>query len=134
MKSKSQLNKLHSSSQPEPTRPNDIYSALPELISSSQVTQSDPSQKTKSKIIKKQQLKFKYQCGHCPKKFAKRSNLRDHVSIHNMTKPFECNFCLKRFRQKGHLTYHKSHVHKDQTQIELINEIQKQQQERQTYL
>jgi hypothetical protein len=45
-------------------------------------------------------------CGICQKVFQKPSQLRMHVNIHYMERPFKCNDCAVSFRTKGHLVKH----------------------------
>lgn len=45
-------------------------------------------------------------CGICKKVFAKASQLRLHVNIHYMERPFRCEDCSVSFRTKGHLVKH----------------------------
>ena len=48
----------------------------------------------------------KSECGICKKVFSKASQLRLHVNIHYMERPFRCEDCAVSFRTKGHLLKH----------------------------
>jgi uncharacterized Zn-finger protein len=48
------------------------------------------------------------QCKHCPLKFPKLCNLRDHVRIHQDSMPFKCKYCKKSFTQAGNRDRHQS--------------------------
>ena len=48
----------------------------------------------------------KSECGLCKKVFSKASQLRLHVNIHYMERPFRCEDCAVSFRTKGHLLKH----------------------------
>jgi len=45
-------------------------------------------------------------CGVCNREFDKRCNLKDHLRIHTMHKPFNCEACGKSFKQKAQLSKH----------------------------
>ena len=45
-------------------------------------------------------------CTVCRRGFNSRSNLRSHMRIHTMEKPFECKFCKKSFSQSSTLRNH----------------------------
>ena len=51
----------------------------------------------------------KSECGICKKVFSKASQLRLHVNIHYMERPFRCEDCAVSFRTKGHLLKHYKH-------------------------
>ena len=48
------------------------------------------------------------QCKHCPLKFPKLCNLRDHIRIHLDSMPFTCKYCNKSFTQAGNRDRHQS--------------------------
>ena len=45
-------------------------------------------------------------CTVCRRGFNSRSNLRSHMRIHTLEKPFECKFCKKAFSQSSTLRNH----------------------------
>lgn len=48
----------------------------------------------------------KLRCVLCRRAFNSRSNLRSHMRIHTMEKPFSCKFCNKCFSQSSTLRNH----------------------------
>lgn len=52
-----------------------------------------------------------YACQLCDKKFARRSTLLNHQSVHTGAKPFSCNICQQRFKTKFNLKIHRLEFH-----------------------
>lgn len=48
----------------------------------------------------------KWRCILCRRGFNSRSNLRSHMRIHTLEKPFSCKFCGRRFSQSSTLRNH----------------------------
>lgn len=51
-------------------------------------------------------LPGRLRCTVCRRGFNSRSNLRSHMRIHTLEKPFECKFCKKTFSQSSTLRNH----------------------------
>ena len=66
-------------------------------------------EKTKE-IESKTNIRF-FQCTMCPKIFAAREHLIEHVNTHQGLKPVKCRICGKGFSSKGNMMQHeKSHM------------------------
>ncbi|XP_044752040.1 gastrula zinc finger protein XlCGF26.1-like [Coccinella septempunctata] len=52
------------------------------------------------------EIKNKYQCDECPKRFGTKPNLMAHKRIHSGVKDYTCDQCGKSFFQKGNLDNH----------------------------
>uniref|UniRef100_A0A8C6TWU9 C2H2-type domain-containing protein n=1 Tax=Neogobius melanostomus TaxID=47308 RepID=A0A8C6TWU9_9GOBI len=50
--------------------------------------------------------KKKHQCSVCPKRFATRQGLQDHIRVHTGERPYSCSICEKRFARHGYLYRH----------------------------
>ncbi|XP_053380239.1 PR domain zinc finger protein 12-like [Mercenaria mercenaria] len=51
-------------------------------------------------------LSGKWHCVLCQRGFNSRSNLRSHMRIHTLEKPFSCKFCARKFSQSSTLRNH----------------------------
>ncbi|XP_058063175.1 gastrula zinc finger protein XlCGF8.2DB-like [Anopheles bellator] len=58
--------------------------------------------------------KDQHKCPHCPGKFARPCQLKDHIRIHTGEKPFHCNVCSKKFHAARNLHIHMKIHNKDQ--------------------
>lgn len=67
--------------------------------------QSSP-QTTLNHLVKNTLEEDERNCPICCKFFIKPSQLRLHMNIHYLERPFRCETCAKRFRSKGHLQKH----------------------------
>ena len=52
-----------------------------------------------------------FQCHLCPKSFAEKSILKNHISRHSKEKPLKCDFCSKHFKTKQEkIKHHRTHT------------------------
>ncbi|XP_049276169.1 Krueppel-like factor 16 [Rhipicephalus sanguineus] len=47
-----------------------------------------------------------FHCHLCPKRFARKHVLENHIRTHTGERPFQCPSCLKDFARKDYLNYH----------------------------
>ena len=47
-----------------------------------------------------------FKCQTCDKRFSNKSNLNQHIKIHDELKAFKCDVCFKAFHQKSNLVKH----------------------------
>ena len=52
-------------------------------------------------------MKKPFECRECHKRFAQKSTLISHKTVHTGEKPFECDKCFQKFAHKSNLTRHK---------------------------
>ncbi|XP_060572639.1 PR domain zinc finger protein 12-like [Ruditapes philippinarum] len=96
-----------------------LYMGIPSSYKKESHTKEKLSLTTKKKASKKQEhlqnevpksinflLPGKWHCVLCQRGFNSRSNLRSHMRIHTLEKPFSCKYCSRKFSQSSTLRNH----------------------------
>ena len=66
----------------------------------------DPVYKFNPERVKSNVVPGRLKCTLCRRGFNSRSNLRSHMRIHTLEKPFQCKYCKKSFSQSSTLRNH----------------------------
>ncbi|XP_017835345.1 gastrula zinc finger protein XlCGF8.2DB-like [Drosophila busckii] len=48
-----------------------------------------------------------FQCGKCPRNYARKTHLKDHMRSHSVQRDFACGICERKFKRSQELTRHK---------------------------
>lgn len=70
------------------------------------LSEVDPIYKFSHERVKSNVVPGRLKCTLCRRGFNSRSNLRSHMRIHTLEKPFQCKYCKKSFSQSSTLRNH----------------------------
>lgn len=77
-----------------------------QIFSFSFSSSEEPIYKFSQERVKNNVVPGRLKCTLCRRGFNSRSNLRSHMRIHTLEKPFQCKYCKKSFSQSSTLRNH----------------------------